>query len=152
MCGITASGHTDLAICAHRQLPETCKLLPAAGGRKGMEGGEGKHLSSVRHLLPQMTQSDCREPLMERSPFTITVAPVDRMFFFFLFLSRFFPSLSAAPEMPPGRKPSIRRTCLAPSNLQPQLSTRAGLGGELVRWAGRRQRITVRDSAQCRQG
>lgn len=41
-----------------------------------MEGGEGKHLSSVRHLLPQMTQSDCRESRMERSPFTITVAPV----------------------------------------------------------------------------
>lgn len=48
-----------------------------------MEGGEGKHLSSVRHLLPQMTQSDCRESLMERSPFTITVAPVDRLFFSF---------------------------------------------------------------------
>lgn len=46
-----------------------------------MKGGEGKHLSSVRHLLPQMTQSDCRESLMERSPFTITVAPVDRLLF-----------------------------------------------------------------------
>lgn len=85
MCGITASGHTDLATCAHRPFRETCKRLPAAGGRKGMEGGEGKHLSSVRHLLPQMTQSDCRESLMERSPFTITVAPVDRMSSLFSF-------------------------------------------------------------------
>lgn len=34
---------------------------PAAGWRQGVEGGEGKHLSPVRHLLPQMTQSDCGE-------------------------------------------------------------------------------------------
>lgn len=152
MCDIIASVQTDIVSYGHRQFRETCKLLPATRGRKGMEGGEGKHLSSVRHLLPQMTQSDCRESLMERSPFTITVAPVDRLFFFFLFPSLFSPSLSAAPEMPPGRKPSIRRAYLAPPNLQPQPSTRAGLGGELVRWAGRRQRITVRDSAQCRRG
>lgn len=88
MCDIIASVQTDIVSYAHRQFRETCKLLPATRGRKGMEGGEGKHLSSVRHLLPQMTQSDCRESLMERSPFTITVAPVDRLFFFSLsFLS-----------------------------------------------------------------
>lgn len=85
MCDIVASDPTDLVICAHCQYRKTCRLLPATGGRKGMEGGEGKHLSSVRHLLLQMTQSDCRESLMERSPFTITVAPVDSLLFSFPF-------------------------------------------------------------------
>lgn len=125
MRDIITSGRLDLVICAHRAARGACKLLPAAGGRKGMEGGEGKHLSSVRHLLPQMTQSDCRESRMERSPFTITVAPVGS---FPPTLSAFSPSLSAAPQMPPGREPSIRRASSAPSNLQPQPSTRAGLG------------------------
>lgn len=73
MRDIITSARSDLVICP---ACGACKLLPAAGGGKGMEGGEGKHLSSVRHLLPEMTQSDCRESRMERSPFTITVAPV----------------------------------------------------------------------------
>lgn len=30
-----------------------------------MESGKGKHLSPVRHLLPQMTQSDCSKSRME---------------------------------------------------------------------------------------
>lgn len=32
-------------------------------------------------------------------------------------------SLSAAPQMPPGRKPSIRQACSAPSNLQSTIHT-----------------------------
>ena len=30
-------------------------FLPATGWRKGVEGGKGKHLSPVRHLLPETT-------------------------------------------------------------------------------------------------
>lgn len=71
---------------------------------------------------------------MERSPFTTTgqrtVAPVDRAF-----------SLSAAPQMPPGRKPSIRRACSAPSNLQSTIHTsRVGVGGEDIKAVNYHQR------------
>ena len=69
----------------------------------------------------------------KRSPFTITgqrtVAPVGRG-----------SSLSAAPQMPPGRKPSIRRACSAPSNLQSTIHT-GRVGGE-----GRRGAVSRREN------
>lgn len=71
-CGVTAY----LQLCASPPLSLLCRcacaLLPASRGREGMESGEGKHFSSVRHLLPQMTRRDCRESRMDRSPFTDT--------------------------------------------------------------------------------
>lgn len=70
----------------------TYELLPASRRRERMEGGYGKHLSPVRHLLPQMTQSDCRKSRRERSPFTITVHGTGQWTEV---------SLSAAPQMPP---------------------------------------------------
>lgn len=156
MGDIIRSGHKDLVIRAHRSFYETRKLLPAARGRKGMEGGERKHLSSVRHLLPQMTQSDCGESLMERSPFTITVATVDSfggVLCLIVFASSNISSRISlrlcprTPQMPPGRKPPVRRTCSAPSNLQLQPSRRAG-AGRGAGGAGRQKTESVRNGAE----
>lgn len=72
-----------------------------------------------------MTQSDCRKSRRERSPFTITGHRTD------LAVDRGF-SLSLRPHRwPPGRKPSIRRACSTPSNLQSTIHTsRVGRGVE----------------------
>lgn len=114
-----------------------------------MEGGEGKHLSSVRHLLPQMTQSDCRESRMERSPFTITVAPVGSFPPRSLLSRRLCPrprrcrlAVSLLSDEPPQHHQICSR------NPPPE----QGWERELVGWAGRRQRIAVGDSAERRRG
>lgn len=61
-------------------------------------------------------------------------------------------SVSAALQMPPGRKPSIRRACSAPSNLQSTIHTsRAGRKGRVVGYqASKWSSKTVRNTEEVK--
>lgn len=78
-------------------------VLPAAWRSEGVEGGEGKHLSPVRHLPPKTAQSDCRESQREHSPFTTTERATDGQSRTAQFLSLSLPlSYRHAVTDPPG--------------------------------------------------